>query len=440
MLAGGKLERLGLDPGTPPEPVCPERDAVFVEAPQLAGVPVQGAANGLEDPIDRRGLVGCLGQHAAHFVLELRALGGLLGAPQEQSGLDRRGSPPAEIGGELEIAFAEVGAAPDGQQAERAVHVVATGQRHSQERAQVGVSEQRQVLLVACRLDEERVGDLRDEQRLSGVDHLLDCAAAGRVAAGRLLGDPHLLRIPVREGQRPQLAVVVDDPDDAPVGDRRDCELGDLHEDLLVVEGRRQHPARIGKEAKTPRGVGAVGDVAEEVDCVENPAGRAGDGEGVDERPASGLGIALTDADQHLRRMLPVQRELPGQIARRKGVPVLVEELEAQHHLRKRRGEQLLGRAVAAESCARLVRVDQLASRALHRDAVTEPVEHQPEVLAECECTTGSKVRFDRHRPPPMVGGPVVAPKRRGEVKVWPAAKRHGPPRSRNQRRRMSSP
>ena len=57
VIPGGALERLGLDSGTPPEPDRPERAAVLVEAPQLADVPVQGAANGLEDPIDRRGLV-----------------------------------------------------------------------------------------------------------------------------------------------------------------------------------------------------------------------------------------------------------------------------------------------------------------------------------------------------------------------------------------------
>ena len=34
--------------------------------------------------------------------------------------------------------------------------------------------------------------------------------------------------------------VGVDHPDDAPVGERRDGEPGDLHEDRLVVEGRRQ--------------------------------------------------------------------------------------------------------------------------------------------------------------------------------------------------------
>ncbi len=117
----------------------------------------------------------------------------------------------------------------------------------------------------------------------------------------------------------------------------------------------------------------------------------------MDERPARGSGIALADSDQHLGRVLSIQREPAGQIARRKGLPFLVEELEALHHLRKWRGEQLLGGVVPAQMGARLVRVDQLTSRRLHGDAVTEPVEHEPEVLAKRECATRSKVRFDRH-------------------------------------------
>ena len=87
------------------------------------------------------------------------------------------------------------------------------------------------MLLVVCRLDEQLVRDVRDEHRIAGVDHLLDRRTAGRIPGGLLLGHPHLLGVPVRKGQRPQLAVVADDPDDAPVGERRDGEPRDVHED-----------------------------------------------------------------------------------------------------------------------------------------------------------------------------------------------------------------
>ena len=98
----------------------------------------------------------------------------------------------------------------------------------------------------------------------------------------------------------------------------------------------------------------------------------------------------------------PSSASRPGRSRGAKDSPVLVEELEALHHLRERRREQLVGGIVAAQASTGLVRVDQLAARPLNRDAVTEAVEHQAEILAERECAAGPKVRFDRHRLPPM--------------------------------------
>jgi hypothetical protein len=225
------------------------------------------------------------------------------------------------------------------------------------------------VLVVVCVLDEQLVGDLRDQDGLAGVDHLLD-RPPRRVATRRLLRHPLLPGVAVHQGQRPQLAVVIDHPDHAPVGERRHGEPGQLDENQLVVERGGKYGAGLGQVAQTAGGDSAVGDVTEQIDRVEHGAGLVLDREGAHERPPDRARAPLVHADQHLRGLLSLQRQPPGQRPARKRLPLLVEELEPLDHRRERRGEEFRRRFEAAKTCTGLVRVDEPAVRSLDGDAV----------------------------------------------------------------------
>jgi hypothetical protein len=144
-----------------------------------------------------------------------------------------------------------------------------------------------------ARADEHRVGDLGDEQRAPVAQHGRQPVArrpVGRVAARQLRaqrqhggvavhrGEPLHARRP-RPGRRR-----LDHVHRAPVAEPRHRRVGQRAERGLVVERRREQPARLGHEARRVLGAPARRDVAEHhrhavrrrVDADVEPAARRG--------------------------------------------------------------------------------------------------------------------------------------------------------------------
>ena len=132
--------------------------AVLVAAPQLADIPVQGAARrtrGSGRP-PRSSSVASARTRPTSFWSSARSADSLERCRSRAVSIVHS-SPPAQVGGRLEIAFAEVGLPTVRPQARRAACTWCRGagrQPHHQERAQICMSQQRPLLLVACRLDD----------------------------------------------------------------------------------------------------------------------------------------------------------------------------------------------------------------------------------------------------------------------------------------------
>ena len=142
--------------------------------------------------------------------------------------------------------------------------------------------------LVDGTLAEHRVGQLADELRLAGADHLGDGALlVRRVALLQLLGEDDLLRVDVRERDLEHDAIV-DDVHRRPVGDGRDGRARDRLERVDVVERRAEQLAGFEEEPLRLLGPLVIVDVGGRADPEVDRAFRAPDRHRAAEMPAVG--------------------------------------------------------------------------------------------------------------------------------------------------------
>jgi len=108
-----------------------------------------------------------------------------------------------------------------------------------------------QLLVVADRVVQELLGNLRKELGQAGADHVADAVRGvglGWVALLKLLGPAHLPGILVRDHQPLDLAVLAEHVDRTPVREGRNRELHQARERLLELQRRREQLARLGDE------------------------------------------------------------------------------------------------------------------------------------------------------------------------------------------------
>ena len=180
-----------------------------------------------------------------------RRLRALLGMPVEQRVVDRRGGAAPQVLREGQR-FVVVEPRRIGRDEHQRTERAAAGlHRHDHRRGHAQLAQHLELGGVAGRRLEHLGRDAPVEDRLAGAGY---AGGAFRLVHGRGMevARPHrplrLVGILVDDGESPQVAVVADDVDRAPVGELRHDELSDIGEGGLVIERARQQGAHLREE------------------------------------------------------------------------------------------------------------------------------------------------------------------------------------------------
>jgi hypothetical protein len=202
-------------------------------------------------------------RHALDALLGARA-GLLLGAHVERV-VERQAGAPAQLLGEGEVLRGEAPPRPAGGEAERAEHASARHERHVDEGAEADAAQLREVRLVVGDGAQHLVGQLLDELRLAGGDHLGHAGrgvGAHRVALVDLAREPLHRRVGVMDGDGAH-AVAVEHVVRRPVGEPRHREAHEARERRVVVERLAEQRGGLAEEALPRLGAAPLGHVGE---------------------------------------------------------------------------------------------------------------------------------------------------------------------------------
>ena len=187
-----------------------------------------------------------------HVGERTRGVASSLGLAVETRVVHGRGGPPRELRGEVEVELgvARRGVVPD--EGERAERPAARDERNGDGGAQPELADDLEQALVTLRsLDEELVGDLRDElgrHRSDDVRHAHRLVGVGRVLLSQPLGPSDAIGVLVRDREPLDRAVRPEHVHGAPGRHLGDGEARELSEGRLVVERRAEELARVREE------------------------------------------------------------------------------------------------------------------------------------------------------------------------------------------------
>ena len=214
-----------------------------------------------------------------HLIAEL---GGLDRSVVEAGILDRDRRAIRERLGQAKIASPVRGETQTRREREDAEQLSMAEERQRHQRCRVHGAQRLQVLR-ALGNDSRYVGrDVLDEERLFRVEHRREGDTGASRSIGHLLearAELRLRRVRAGDLQPPELLVLLDDLDDAPVGEVTNDESSDGRQRLLVVERCGQHGSRLGQKLLLLLDALALGDVpqrhGEDESCRRPAASRS---------------------------------------------------------------------------------------------------------------------------------------------------------------------
>ena len=333
--------------------------------------------------------------------------------------LDAERDPRRDVRREGQVVLAVAPAGLAGSERERADRAAAGDERGDEVRARLEALVELEVVLVARGIRECRLVGDRDQERLSGRQH--HRRRVLRVAVGWVLGPDGaeqllLLRIHVAEHRLAQRRALLDEIDDAVVGERGDDHVAEPRQRLLEVEGRGEDVARLGEEAHALARPQLVRDVVEGVDRHLDGAVLVAHRRRSHHRPAllARRPDAITDGP--LRGRPRADRDPSRQLVERQRRPLLVQQLEPRQQLLERSLEQLLRGCEADQLRGCVVRVHEPPRRVLGGDPVRQAAEHGLELgagldelpLGPLALRRGGDVVRHRHRELELPGAEVV--------------------------------
>jgi hypothetical protein len=164
--------------------------------------------------------------------------------------LDRRAGARRQVSREGDVAGLERPAALRASERDRPQDLPGDRHRRTHPRPKPEMSDQLDLCLVTGASGDHRLRDLRDDHGLASAGYCVrpDVGLGScRVLRAQLLDVPHHVGIAVGERQRREPPLVIEKVEVAPVGDRRDDQVGDLAQRRGAIEGRAQDPACIGE-------------------------------------------------------------------------------------------------------------------------------------------------------------------------------------------------
>jgi hypothetical protein len=304
----------------------------------------------------------------------LQALGHLAELGVQPGVLECGSGTAAELLSEAEVGLAEAAARLRADQRDGADGPLPGGHRDDQDRAHPELADQLALLGVERRGLQHLVGDLRDQLRAAGADHLRDALGVVEPCRVALLVAPGPLdhgRIAVEDGHRLERAGT-ENRDRAPVRELGNQQLGDSLQCLLVVERGRKHPARVGQQTLALLLALGLGDVLDDVDGQRDLAIRAHHRRRLGQPPARLARRAVDGSDHERLDLLAREHAAAGQLVHAQRRAVLVVGVEALEELHRGCVQQVLDAGGAEEAGGGLVREHETAASVLHRDGFRE--------------------------------------------------------------------
>jgi hypothetical protein len=202
-----------------------------------------------------------------------------------------------------------------------------------------------EVFVVKCRGCEDLLGHLLDQNGLPASQaarrgmRLITCDA---VAATQLVQNLLLLWINVGENDLAEGSAILNDVEQAKVGERRDRETSEFGKRAFVVQRLIQKPAGVRHEAGALLGPPAFRDVMKDVDGKDAPV-RAEDRGCLHDRPPLFAGRLDSVAEGRFSALRALEHATTWQVIERERLAVLAENLEAPKHFGDRSREKLVG-------------------------------------------------------------------------------------------------
>ena len=228
-------------------------------------------------------------------------------APVEAGVLDREGRTVPELLRENGVRVVVPAARLRPRERERAEHAAVRNERDRHRRAWVELRHELEMPVVERRLA-QRIGRELEELHGSRVGERLRCRLARsgdrRIFAMERIEERLLGRVGRTDGNALQQPVVLDEVDDAPVGEARDDEGGKGRQRHVVLETLPEQASGLGEELQAPlrpvaddRSGDEVRDAAEKDDVVGH------DGLRRDDREDAGEPVALAPDRGHRHRL-----------------------------------------------------------------------------------------------------------------------------------------